>query len=585
MTKSFYRKRHSRFVWLFYLTMVLFIYLINRLVSLQAHEHEKFARIARWRHTGMIEIKSLRGSIYDRNGVSLAFSLSLPSIAANPKLVENPERTAYYLSLALNEDRENLAQLLQSKCSFVWLARKVKVENARSIAKLELPGILIIDEPSGKRFYPKGRTACHVLGFTGIDDQGLEGIEANYNLLLSGKPGKLKAEMDEPGRVLPGGKVEYLKPVPGKNVHLTIDETIQYIVEKELEKTVKKRKADSGTVIVYDPRTGDILALANYPDFDPSQALNFPQKNLRNKAICDSYEPGSTFKVILAASALDSGLIDIDERFFSGKSLQIGGYSLKNAGDGLYSPTGYESIKEIITYSFNTGAASVGLKIGKKVFYRYIKDFGFGELTGIQLPGETEGIVTPGKYWKPINLATISYGQGIAVTPIQLVQAYAAIANEGVMMKPRIVKKITEPDGKIYREIKPTAVGRVLKPKTCHQMLKILTNVCENGTGKKARIPGYTVGGKTGTANIVEDGVYVSGKYVASFIGIVPIEDPRLVILVKIDNPKGIAWGGSVAGPVFKNVASRILWKIGVKPRGDNEISFSDSTKNEDKGE
>ncbi len=565
--KSYTRIKHNRFRVVFYITLLLFVGLSIHLVRIQAYEHDFYLKKAKAQQVQSIKIKALRGGVYDRNGVCLAFSLSQPSIGAHPYQIKNVDRTAFYLSLVLNKDRKDIERKLKERVPFVWIARKVDKDKAEKIRKLAIKGIEIIDEDSGKRYYPKGRIACHIIGFTGIDDYGLEGVEASFDKYLSGKSGFLKAEVDNPGRVLPVGKITYKPPESGKNLYLTIDESIQYVVEKELKAQVEKFHAKSGTVIVYDPKTGDVLALANYPNYDPSHPWSCPKSVWRNKAVCDAYEPGSTFKVILVAAALDSGKVSLQDRFYSGNALHVGGYTLRNAEDDFYSLTGGETVDGIITYSFNTGAASVGMRIGKKTFYDYIVKFGFGKPTGIGLPGEAEGIVHPVKYWRPINLATISYGQGISVTPIQLVQAYGAIANEGILMKPRIVNKIVDQRGRVVKEIPPLSQGRVLKPKTCHDLLRIMSHVCEKGTAKKARVPGFRVGGKTGTANIVgKNGGYLSGKYVASFIGVFPIDDPRVVILVKIEEPKGMPWGGVVAAPVFSRIASQIAWKLGLKP-------------------
>lgn len=583
--KTYSRKRHIRYIWLFYITLILFLFLTHRLFKLQACEHEKYLKLADAQHIGKIDLNPLRGTIYDRNGVSLAFSISLPSIAANPSQISNHERTAFYLSLALGKKREEILKALSTRSTFVWVERKVDPIVAEKIQNLDLPGIFIIEEPTGKRFHPKTKIAPHVLGYTGIDDQGLDGVEVYYDKILSGKPGSLEAEMDQIGRMIPGGNLTYNPPVPGKDLYLTIDETVQYIVEKELAAVVKEYRAAGGSIIVYDPKTGDIIALANYPDYSPENIGKIPKINMRNKAVCDAYEPGSTFKVILAATALDSGKATTTDQFYCGQSIEVGGYSLRNADDGLSSPTGQETIEGIITYSFNVGAASLGLKVGTKVFYSYIDRLGFGKLTEIDLPGETKGMVIPGSEWQPINLATVSYGQGIAVTPIQMVQAIGALANEGVVMKPRVVWKIADHEKGTYQMIPPVQVARVFQPKTCHEMLKILTNVCENGTAKKAKIPGYIVGGKTGTANVVQNGVYVSGKYIASFVGVVPVDDPKLVIMIKVDEPKGVIWGGAVAAPVFNKVGSQILWRLGIQPSFPEEIEMANQKEKTKDGE
>lgn len=593
-----YRKRIKiRVLLLCCILSLSFFALIGNLVRLQAYEKDKYNKLADSQHTGMIEISALRGSIYDRNGNIMAFSVARPSVAVNPRMLKNPDRTTFLLSLALGIKKNVILRSLKVPSTFVWIARKIDEKTARQIENLELPGVFIINETSGKRFHPKRREASHIIGYTGIDDQGLEGVEASYDDLLKGSPGLLTARMDQRGRILPGedflvlpntkknrddlrdgkidsyGKTVLIPPVSGQDIYLTIDETVQYIVEKELEKTVKKFHAAGGTIIVYDPRTGDIISLASYPDYLPSQGTRTPKKLIRNRAVVDAYEPGSTFKVILAAAALDSGAITTKDQFYCGQSIQVGGYSLRNADDGLISPSGRETVEGMITYSFNVGAADMGLRIGKKILHKYVDALGFGRLSGIDIPGEAEGILIPLKYWKPINLATISYGQGISVTPIQMVQAYGAIANDGVLMKPRLVRKIVDRKGNLVQVKKPKVIGKPLKAKTTHELLKILNNVCEEGTGKAARIKGYTVGGKTGTANVVENGVYSSSKFIASFVGVAPIDDPKIVMIIKIDEPQGIIWGGCVAAPTFKNIGSQILWRLGAQPKKSEKVA------------
>jgi len=564
--RTYQKTMKIRFFLMFILTSLAFTVLLGKIIKIQAYENDKYRKMAEGQHVGEIQISALRGAIYDRNGSVLAFSVARPSVAINPTLVKNPGRTAFYLSLALGIDKKEIMRRIQVPTTFAWVARKIDEKTANQIERLKLPGIFILNESSGKRFHPKRRIASHVVGYTGVDDQGLEGVEASYDEILKGKPGDLKAEMDQRGRMLPGGQYTHKPTVPGKDIYLTIDESIQYIVEKELARTVKEFNADGGTIIVYEPRTGDILALANYPDYLPSRGIWTPKRIVRNKAVCDNYEPGSTFKVILAAAALDSGKVTSKDQFYCGQSIAVGGYNLRNANDGIISPSGTETIDGVITYSFNVGAAAIGLRIGRKTLYKYVDGLGFGKLSHIDLPGEREGMVIPEKYWKPINLATISYGQGIAVTPVQMVQAYGAIVNDGVKMKPRVVRKIMDTRTGAARVIKPKILGKPLKAKTSYEILEILHNVCENGTGKAARIKGYKVGGKTGTANVVKNGVYVTDNYIASFVGVVPVEDPRLVILIKIDRPRGIIWGGCVAAPAFNKIGSQILWRLGIQP-------------------
>jgi stage V sporulation protein D (sporulation-specific penicillin-binding protein) len=581
---SYFRRKRERFIWLFIITLLLFTLLIHRLIHIQANESERFTELAQYQHKGSVTLNALRGAIYDRNGSCFAYSLAHPSVAANPKKIEDIADTAKQISKILNIDEKQLVEDFSYPATFIWLARKVNPETASEIRKLNLPGIFLVNEESGKRFHPKEKIACHVVGFTGVDDQGLEGVEATYEDLLSGKSGLLEAEMDEPGRILPIGDINHIPPVPGKDIYLTIDESVQFIVERELAKVVKEFKAAGGTVIVYDPRNGDILALANLPDYNPVNTVGVTKRQLRNKAVVDSYEPGSTFKVFTGAAALDSGKIKPTDMFHAGDSIHVGGYSLRNAVDGL-SLTGKEDVKGMIVYSFNTTAAAIGLKMGEKVFYDYLAKLGFGEVTGIDLPGEAEGIMAHVDYWKPINLATISYGQGISVTPIQMVRAVGAICNDGILMKPRIVRKIVNHDGTVYRSSEPEPGVKVFDTRTCHEILKSMAGVVEEGTAKRAAVPGYRVGGKTGTANVVVDGVYASGKYISSFVGAAPIDDPRIVVLIKIDEPEGPGWGGTVAAPLFGKICSQILWRLGVHPEEQKDLTELINGKDKNNGE
>lgn len=551
---------------LFYIVVLCFFVLGYKVVFLQAFQREKFKELAEYQHTAKIEIHALRGSILDRNGKPLAKSLTLPSIAANPAAIDNKEETAEKLSALLGMKRDDIYRSLSCKSSFIWIDRKVDEKLAEKVDSLKLKGIFQVKEATGKRFYPKGKLAVHVLGTTGIDDQGLDGVEAVYDKTLTGRPGYLEAETDKFGRAIPDGAYKLINVKEGKSLELTIDETIQYVAERELAKAVKQYNAKAGTCIVMDVKTGDILAMVNKPDYPAGQYLKSSPTVLANRSITDAYEPGSTFKVFLAAAAIDSGKITLKDRFYCGNCLKAGGWSIHNANDGLSSESGTEDITDIVTYSYNVGAASVGLKVGKTTFHNYISKFGFGEETGIDLPQESTGIVMPVSDWSAVNLATASFGQGIAVTPIQLVTAMAAIANDGVMMKPRVVKAILDEKGNVVKEIKPREARRVISVRSAYTMKNILCQVVEKGTGKRAKVPGYFVAGKTGTAQIVHNGVYESDRYVASFLGFAPANNPRIAILIKVEEPKGAIWGGVVAAPVFAEVAREALWYLKVPP-------------------
>jgi stage V sporulation protein D (sporulation-specific penicillin-binding protein) len=564
-------KVKKRLVLLFYLTLLLFFCLAYRLVSIQAFQSDRYKELADHQHKGTIEIPALRGSIMDRKYEPLANSISLPSIAADPSKIQDPKKVANLLAPLLGRDKKDLELTLAMDSTFAWVERKISDDIADKIMNLKIDGIFLLRESNGKRFYPKGNLAAHILGSTGIDDQGLDGIEAYLDKYLKGKPGLLETEMDRDGRAIPGGTSKLTPAVPGYTIVLTIDESIQYIAESALEKSVKQHTAKSGSLIVMDAKTGEILAMAHKVGNAPADLRSGDPRVMRNSCVCDAYEPGSTFKVVTASSALDSGKVKMTDQIPCGSSITVGGWSLRNANDG-FGGGATETIKEIITYSFNTGSAAVGLKMGCSTFYDYLEKFGFGKVTGIELPGETEGIMVARKDMTEINCATMAFGQGIAITPIQIVSAVQAIANKGIQMKPRIIREIIDSKGTKFKSFQPEVKSRPISAETSLKMVEIMQNVVEKGTGKKAKVPGYLCAGKTGTANVVENGGYSSGKYIASFVGFVPAEDPKLIILVKIEHPQDIQWGGVVAAPVFKEVAKEILWRIGIAPSFPKEV-------------
>jgi cell division protein FtsI/penicillin-binding protein 2 len=569
---NYVSRLRGRLVTMFYVSALVFFILVVRLFDLQVFQSAKLEARGIEQYSGNLEIEALRGDICDRRGRILATSLSLPSIAVDPGRVRNRERTAFYLSLALGVPEHEIQEILKSRHSFAWVARKISEETARKVESLSLDGVFVKREPTGRRFYPKGRLASHVLGFSGIDDQGLAGVEREYDTCLKGIPGRLEAEMDNLEIPVPFRKSSLKAAVPGSKVVLTIDETIQYVAERELAKAVKKFNAEGGCVILMDAMNGEILAMASLPDYHPGRYAFAPQGNLKNRPIFDYYEPGSTFKVITALAGLDSGKVSPNEYFYCGDSIQVGGYTIHNADDGCVSPTGKETVEGIITYSYNVGAVGMALKLGKQKMFEYALRMGFGRQTGIDLPGEREGILLPLRDWSPSSLATISYGQGVAVTPIQMVQAMAVVANGGMAVQPHVMKAIIGPgeeEEKVYEPSKK--IERLIAPRTSEILRRVLCQAVEKGTGKRARIPGYMVAGKTGTAQVCDQGRYVNA-YVGSFLGFVPADNPRLVMLAKIDRPKGAIWGGYVAAPVFRKVAGEALWQLGITPTFPEEM-------------
>lgn len=554
--------------------------LSGRLVKLQYVDHQYYLQRADAQHLGEAELPALRGEIRDRNNVVLATSIARWSVAVNPELLQKDgkvDEAVEMLSESLGADPETVRSVAERAGTFGWISRKVNDDVAKSVREAGIKGVFLLKEPTpGRRYYPKGRLASHLLGTTGVDDQGLDGLEGSYEHQLSGTPGILRAFMDRDGWATLEHPTALIKPAePGNNVILTIDETIQYVAERELAKQVKEYNAAGGIVMVMDARNGEVLAMAINPDFPAKDYAEVDPALRRNRSVTDPYEPGSTFKVFCAAAALNSG-VRPEDQFVSGGSMVVDGWPIHNANDGLYAGA-METLKDIIAYSFNVGTANVAFAIGKDTLYKHLIAFGFGSETGIDLVGESGGILSNAKDWARINTATISFGQGVAVTPIQLCSAMQAVANGGVRVKPRVVKAITDHEGNVVERFEPEVINQPISAKASKELLSILENVCENGTGKRARIPGYRVGGKTGTAQMVENGVYSSGNYIASFLGVAPIDDPRIVVLVKIEKPHPY-WGGLVAGPVFKAVAEPALWKLGVKP--DPKLLKRDLSKN-----
>ncbi|WP_051585757.1 stage V sporulation protein D [Caldanaerobius polysaccharolyticus] len=535
-----------------------------RLGYIQMIKGPTYMKMAEDQWTLDVMVAPKRGTIYDRNGHELAVSATAGKVSAIPREVKNPRQTARVLSQLLNLDEGDVYKKITQNVQEVLLKRRVSEDVVKRLRELNIAGVEISNDT--KRYYPEGNLLSHVLGFTGTDNQGLDGIELMYDKYLKGVPGYILSPIDALGRKLDNQSTQYNKPKNGFNVVLTIDENIQKFTEKALEDAYAVNKPEKGvTAIVMDPRTGEILALANKPDYDPNNPFEGDQSSLfkkwRNKAISDTYEPGSVFKTITAAAALDSGNVRPDDRFYDRGFVTVAGHQIKCWA--WYDPHGSETFVEGVQNSCNVVFVETAQKMGASVFYKYIESFGFGEPTGIELPGEASGIVTPLSKVGPVELATISFGQGISVTPLQMIDALSAIANGGNLMEPMLVKYILDPDnGKIVKEFKPKVIRRVISPQTSKEMRDILESVVSKGTGKKSYIPGYRIAGKTGTTE-----KYAPGKYVASFAGFAPADDPRIAVIVMIDEPTGSGhMGGAIAAPVVKSIMEDSLKYLGVKP-------------------
>ncbi|ADL07708.1 stage V sporulation protein D [Thermosediminibacter oceani] len=550
-----------RLVFLLLLCLVLNIALIGRVFWIQFVRGDELRQKAREQWTRDAPVEPKRGTIYDRNMNPLAISASVNSVMASPPDIKDIEKTASLLSPVLNIDKDALVKTLEDakakKRGSIFIKRKITDEEAEAVRKLNLKGIYFTEE--SKRFYPEKNLASHVLGFTGIDSQGLDGIELVYDKYLRGIPGRIISEKDALSRELPFGLEKYIPPEEGLNLVLTIDKVIQHIAERELEKALAEHNAKKGTIIIMDPKTGEILAMANKPDYDPNDYKNYPSSLWRNSAVSDVYEPGSTFKIITASAGLEEGVVRPGDSFYDPGYIVVAGVRIKCWRSGGH---GSQTFAQVVQNSCNPGFVEVGSRLGKERFIKYIKGFGFGETTGIDLPGEAKGIFNPAKIG-PVELATVSFGQGISVTPIQLVTAVATVANDGKMPQPHIAKALVDKDGRVVYEFKPRVVRQVISEETAAEMKKLLESVVENGTGGRAKIEGYRVAGKTGTAE-----KYADGKYVASFVGFAPADDPKFVALVVIDEPStGIYYGGQIAAPVFQKVMADVLKYKGIKPQ------------------
>jgi cell division protein FtsI/penicillin-binding protein 2 len=409
-----------------------------------------------------------------------------------------------------------------------------------------------------------------VVGFTGTDENGLDGLEYAFDSLLRGRPGRVRIESDELERAaIPFGTTQVIdRAVPGTTLVTTLDPYLQFEAERLLRADVKKWSAKSGTVLVMDPWTGELLAVANFPDFDPAHFSASSSDAWRDRAVSDAYEPGSTFKLVTAAAALQSGRFKPNARFPARDSITVGGRTIHNAEDGLMAGrNGSESIEDIIAYSHNVGAAEIGLATGKRAMYATLQRFGFGRTTQVELPGENPGIVDRPEDWSGSQLATISFGHGISITPMALIRAYAAIANGGLLLRPRIVHALLDDQGVVVHRSAPIVERRALSPEIAAILRRYLRAVVVRGTGDPtAQVAGYTTAGKTGTAQVVENGRYQPGLYTASFVGMIPAERPRYVILVKIDNPRGAIYGSVVAAPVFADLARAAMFHAGIMP-------------------
>ncbi|WP_339166275.1 stage V sporulation protein D [Brevibacillus sp. FSL L8-0520] len=548
--------------------IVLYTALITRLGYVQLVKGPELQEKALKLWNRDIKYEPKRGRILDRNGKELVTNISVPSVVAIPVQIKDPHGTAKQLAVLLGQPEDVVYKGIMKKerINRVPGGRKISEEKARQIQELNLPGIVVVED--SKRFYPNGTMAAHLFGFTGIDNQGLTGLERIYDQFLQGKEGYVSYLADATGQTMPGGSEEYVAPVDGMDMYLTIDSQIQSFIERELDEAMVAYQPDDVLAIAMNPKTGEILGMGSRPTYHPEKYRDYPSEIYnRNLPIWKTYEPGSTFKIVTLAAALNEGEVKLDESFFDPGYIMVAGKRLrcwKRQGHGQ------ETMLEVVENSCNPGFVTMGQRLQKERLFEYIKKFGFGQKTGIDLIGEENGLLFNLNRVGPVELGTTSFGQGVSVTPIQQMAAVSAAINGGKLMKPFVAKEWRDSvTHDIVGRTLPTEVRQVITPETSEKVRYALESVVARGTGKNAYIEGYRVGGKTGTAQKVRDGRYVNGEYIVSFIGFAPADDPQILVYFAVDNPKALAFGGLIAAPSVKNILESSLQHLGVPKRKD----------------
>lgn len=535
--------------------------LLTRLFYLQIIENKRYSDIAHNSRTAIVKLSGERGLILDRKLNKLVLNVPKYSVYAVPRYIDDKTGTAGQLAELLDRDKVDILRKISNDKMFVWIARKLSDDKIQQIKSCGLTGIGFI--PESKRSYPNNSLAAHIIGFVDIDNNGLEGLEKYYNEELRGVDGYKVVIVDAKRRQVSLAGDRFLPPRDGHTLILTKDEVIQHIAEKALLSGVEKFHPKSASVVVMDPSNGDILALCNWPTYDLNEYINSSADEMRNRAITDILEPGSSFKIVTASAALEENIVNIiDEFYCENGSYQVAGRILHD-----HRPYGTLEFRDIIVFSSNIGTVKVAQKLGEERLYRYIKRFGFSAQSGIDLPGEVEGILRPPNAWSKSSICAVPIGQEIAVTTLQLASAISCIANGGVLMEPRIVKKIIDSNGVLIKTFEPRQVKRVISKETSSKMKEILRMVVENGTGKRAKVANYLVAGKTGTAQrLGEDGAYSRSKFNSVFIGFAPVDKPKVAIAVVFIEPHPYYYGGTVAAPVFSEIADEVLRYLATPP-------------------
>jgi cell division protein FtsI/penicillin-binding protein 2 len=556
-SKVFNKRLFVIIIFLFFSFAFLFI----RCINLQILKFSKFSQLAQSQQSTTVILEPQRGKIFDTNMNILATSLAVESVYAEPYAIENLNDVANTLSRILNLEKSFIMERLNQPKFFVWIKRKVPQEEILALKKLNLKGIGFLKEP--KRYYPLGSLASHILGFVGMDNVGLEGVELYYDDYLKGTKGYKKITRDARLRELSALSRLYMPAVDGYNLILTIDSVIQSITENALREGMSKFNAKAASAIVINPYSGEILAMANFPDFDPNFFAQYPQDSRRNRAICDMFEPGSAFKIVTASAALEEGLVNLEDLFYC----EEGTYRVSKHVLHDHRPYGWLTFEEVIKYSSNIGTVKVAQGLKEEMLYKYIKLYGFGSATGVDLPGEIGGSVYPPSQWSKVSIAAVPIGHEVGVTSLQMATAISVIANGGYWVRPYVLRRIEDKDGRIIKAKSSSQIRRrVISKKTSQYMKKILSGVVESGTGKRARLKDFSTAGKTGTAQKIEaNGRYSHSKYVASFVGFAPVDNPKVAICVVFDEPKPVFYGGSVAAPVFAKIMDATLKYLEVR--------------------
>lgn len=545
-----------------------FLGILVRLSYLQIVKHDEYSRLAESQHAKAIALKPKRGPIVDRHGQVLAESSAAESLFALPHRIDDVPRLARTLAPILRDPVAEIAKRMDPSKRFVWVKRKLSPATAQAVRNLNEPGLGFLQE--SLRLYPSRELAAHVVGFEGLDGKGLGGVEQVWDSHLAGAEGRALVERDALGRDVTGSPTILKASVPGQGVVLTIDATLQYLAEKEVEAAWRRTRSKAAMALMMDPRTGEILALAIRPTFNPNAYATATDEQRRNRAITDPFEPGSTFKVIMAAAALEEGVVRPTDRFYG----ENGKIKVATAVISDWKPFGWLTFTEVLQNSSNVGSIKAGMQLGKERYYRYITAFGFGQPAGLGLPGESRGQLRPPARWSALSLATMSIGQEISVTAVQILSAFAAIANGGRLMQPQIVRAALDAQGREASVFEPKVIRQVISAETARELTTIMTAVVREGTGHNAAIPGYEVAGKTGTAQKMDPAIrrYSHAPGVLSFVGFAPADDPRMAMIVLLDEPKNEKWGSEAAAPIFAAIGREALRHLNVPPQGTTPV-------------